>query len=77
MAKTQVQPRGASGSQFFVVTGANVTASAGLMPDYALAGKVVSGQRVVDAIGALPTSPPGDGMPTPTVVMSRVSASAS
>lgn len=77
MAKTQAQPPGASGSQFFVVTGANVTASAGLMPDYALAGKVVSGQRVVAAIGALPTSPPSDGMPTPTVVMSRVTASVS
>lgn len=77
MAKTEVQPPGASGSQFFVVTGANVTASAGLTPDYALAGKVVSGQRVVDAIGALPTNPPNDGTPTPTVVMTKVTASAS
>jgi peptidyl-prolyl cis-trans isomerase B (cyclophilin B) len=77
MAKTQVQPAGASGSQFFIVTGANVTASAGLTPDYALAGKVVSGQNVVDAIGSLPTSPPSDGTPTPAVVMSKVTVSVS
>ena len=74
MAKTATQPPGASGSQFFVVTGANVTASAGLTPDYALAGRIVSGQRIVDAIGALPTSPPNDGAPTPTVVMTKVTA---
>ncbi len=72
MAKTQVEPSGASGSQFFVVTAANVTQSAGLTPDYALVGKVVSGQSVVDKIGALPTNPAGDGAPTPPVVMSRV-----
>jgi peptidyl-prolyl cis-trans isomerase B (cyclophilin B) len=73
MAKTQAQPPGASGSQFFIVTAANATQSAGLTPDYALLGKVVSGQNVVDAIGSLPTNPPGDGEPTPPVVMSRVS----
>jgi peptidyl-prolyl cis-trans isomerase B (cyclophilin B) len=77
MAKTQVQPSGASGSQFFVVTGANVTQSTGLTPDYARLGKVVSGQRVVDTIGALPTNPPGDGAPSPTVVMSRVTVATS
>ncbi len=72
MAKTQADPRGASGSQFFVVTGANVTQSAGLTPDYALAGRVVSGIGVVEKIGTLPTNPPGDGAPSPVVVMSRV-----
>ncbi len=77
MAKTQVQPSGASGSQFFVVTASNVTQSAGLTPDYALVGKVVSGQSVVDAIGALPTNPQGDGVPTPPVVMSRVTVATS
>jgi peptidyl-prolyl cis-trans isomerase B (cyclophilin B) len=77
MAKTQTDPTGASGSQFFVVTGANVSQSAGLTPDYALVGKVVSGQNVVDTIGALPTNPPQDGAPTPTVVMSRVTVAAS
>ncbi len=74
MAKTQTDPRGASGSQFFIVTAANATASAGLTPDYALVGRVVSGQNVVDAIGALPTNPPGDGSPSPAVVMSQVTA---
>ena len=72
MAKTQTDPRGALGSQFFIVTGANVTQSAGLTPDYALAGKVVSGIDVVEKIGSLPTNPPGDGAPTPVVVMSSV-----
>ena len=68
MAKTQSDPPGASGSQFFVVTGANV----GLPPDYAVAGNVVSGIGVVERIGSLPTNPPQDGMPTPSVVMSSV-----
>jgi cyclophilin family peptidyl-prolyl cis-trans isomerase len=75
MAKTQTDPRGASGSQFFVVTGANVTQSAQLTPDYAVAGKVVSGIGVVEKIGALPTNPQGDGAPTPAVVMSSVTVS--
>jgi cyclophilin family peptidyl-prolyl cis-trans isomerase len=77
MAKTQAQPSGASGSQFFVVTAANATQSAGLTPDYALAGKVVSGMNVVQAIGSLPTNPSGDGMPSPAVVMSRVTVATS
>ena len=77
MAKTQTQPSGASGSQFFIVTGQNVTQSAGLTPDYALLGKVVSGIGVVQRIGSLPTNPPQDGMPTPAVVMSKVTVSTS
>jgi cyclophilin family peptidyl-prolyl cis-trans isomerase len=72
MAKTQNDPPGASGSQFFVVTAANATQSAGLTPDYALVGKVVSGMTVVQRIGALPTNPPQDGAPQPAVVMSSV-----
>jgi peptidyl-prolyl cis-trans isomerase B (cyclophilin B) len=76
MAKTQTDPPGASGSQFFVVTAADATASAGLTPDYALVGKVTSGMSVVQAIAALPTNPPQDGAPTPAVVMSRVTVSA-
>jgi cyclophilin family peptidyl-prolyl cis-trans isomerase len=72
MAKAASQPAGASGSQFFVVTAANATQSAGLTPDYALLGKVVSGIDVVQRIDALPTTPAGDGMPTPPVVMSSV-----
>ncbi len=77
MAKTQAQPSGASGSQFFIVTGHNVTQSAGLTPDYALLGKVVSGIGVVERIGSLPTNPPQDGAPTPAVVMSTVTVSTS
>jgi peptidyl-prolyl cis-trans isomerase B (cyclophilin B) len=73
MAKTQAQPAGASGSQFFVMTGAN----SGLPPDYALLGKVSSGIGVVEKIGALPTNPPQDGAPTPAVVMSSVTVSTS
>jgi peptidyl-prolyl cis-trans isomerase B (cyclophilin B) len=77
MAKTQTDPPGASGSQFFIVTAANATQSAGLTPDYALLGKVVSGQNVVNAIGSLPTNPPSDGAPSPAVVMSKVTVSSS
>jgi cyclophilin family peptidyl-prolyl cis-trans isomerase len=71
MAKTQTDPSGASGSQFFVVTGANV----GLPPQYAVAGRLVSGIDVVEKIGSLPTTPPSDGAPTPPVVMSKVTVS--
>lgn len=49
MAKTGAEPAGTSGSQFFVVTGADV----GLPPEYALVGEVSSGIDVVEAIGAL------------------------
>jgi cyclophilin family peptidyl-prolyl cis-trans isomerase len=77
MAKTQTQPSGASGSQFFIVLAPNATTSAGLTPVYALAGKVVSGISVVQAIGKLPTNPQGDGEPTTPVVMSSVTVSES
>ncbi|MGN6872855.1 MAG: peptidylprolyl isomerase [Solirubrobacteraceae bacterium] len=73
MAKTQTDPSGASGSQFFVVTGADV----GLPPQYAVAGKVVSGIDVVEKIGSLPTNPPSDGAPTSPVVMSKVTVATS
>jgi peptidyl-prolyl cis-trans isomerase B (cyclophilin B) len=49
MAKTQDEPAGTSGSQFFVVTGDDV----GLPPDYAVVGKVVEGLDAVEAIGRL------------------------
>jgi peptidyl-prolyl cis-trans isomerase B (cyclophilin B) len=77
MAKTQTDPSGASGSQFFIVTAPNATQSAGLTPDYALVGKVASGMPVVQRIGALPTTPAGDGTPNTPVVMSRVTVSES
>ncbi len=49
MAKTEAEPPGTSGSQFFVVTGAD----AGLPPEYALVGKVSQGMDVVERIGRL------------------------
>ena len=64
MAKSQVEPPGRSGSQFYVVTGAD----AGLPPDYALVGKVTDGMDTVEAIDALGT-PGADGPPTQTVVI--------
>jgi len=77
MAKTATDPPGASGSQFFIVTAANATQSAGLTPDYALLGKITSGMNVVQTIGGLPTNPPGDGAPSLPVVMSKVTVSSS
>jgi peptidyl-prolyl cis-trans isomerase B (cyclophilin B) len=47
MAKTETDPAGTSGSQFFVVTSQN----ANLPPDYAILGTVTSGLAVVDKIG--------------------------
>jgi peptidyl-prolyl cis-trans isomerase B (cyclophilin B) len=49
MAKTSADPPGTSGSQFYVVTGAD----AGLPPEYALVGKVSEGLDVVETIGKL------------------------
>jgi cyclophilin family peptidyl-prolyl cis-trans isomerase len=67
MAKSATQPDGASGSQFFIVTG---TASA-LPPQYALVGRVVGGMAAVNAIAAIPSNPPQDGAPTRPVVIRR------
>ena len=71
MAKTQTEPAGAAGSQFFVVTGQD----AQLPPDYALLGKVTKGIGVVKRIGLLgnPTDP--NGTPTQVVVMKKVTVS--
>jgi peptidyl-prolyl cis-trans isomerase B (cyclophilin B) len=77
MARAESQPAGASGSQFFIVTAVNATQSAALGPEYAVLGQVVSGLDVVEAIGRLRTSPPGDGSPRPPVVMSKVTVSVS
>ena len=52
MAKSSAEPPGSSGSQFFVVTGAD----AGLPPEYALVGKVSKGYDVVERIGKLGTA---------------------
>jgi cyclophilin family peptidyl-prolyl cis-trans isomerase len=70
MAKTEVEPPGRSGSQFFVVTGAD----AGLPPDYAVLGEVTSGFNVVKTIGQFgdPQSG-GAGTPLEPVVIDTVS----
>jgi peptidyl-prolyl cis-trans isomerase B (cyclophilin B) len=71
MAKTQTEPAGAAGSQFFVVTGQN----AQLPAQYALLGKVTKGIDVVKKIGQLgnPTDP--NGTPTQVVEMKKVTVS--
>ena len=57
MAKTQVDPPGTGGSQFFVVTGDD----ASLPPEYAVIGRVVEGMAAVEKIGKL-----GDATQAPT-----------
>jgi cyclophilin family peptidyl-prolyl cis-trans isomerase len=49
MAKAADEPRGAAGSQFFIVTSPN----AGLPPDYAILGVVTKGLKTVERIGRL------------------------
>jgi peptidyl-prolyl cis-trans isomerase B (cyclophilin B) len=65
MAKTEADPSGASGSQFFIVTAAD----AGLPPDYAVAGGVVRGMDVAQHIGTLPVD--GQDRPTSPVVIEK------
>jgi len=66
MAKTSAEPPGTSGSQFYVVTGAD----AGLPPEYALVGKVSEGMDVVERIGKLETLP--DEKPKQTVLIEKI-----
>jgi cyclophilin family peptidyl-prolyl cis-trans isomerase len=70
MAKTEVEPPGTAGSQFFVVTGGDI----GLPADYAVVGRVTSGLEAVLAIEALGT---GDGPPSQPVVLERVTVESS
>ena len=72
MAKTAVEPPGRSGSQFFVVTGAD----AGLAPHYALLGEVSSGEDVVARIARLGDPASGQtGTPLATVVIRKITVS--
>ncbi len=71
MAKTQDEPAGTSGSQFFVVTADD----AQLPPDYALLGKVTSGQDVVDKIGKVKTDPNEQPLKPVTIKTIKVSES--
>lgn len=64
MAKAGVDPPGASGSQFFIVTAED----AGLTPDYALVGKVKKGFGTINRIIAQPVSGP-EGMPDNPIVI--------
>jgi cyclophilin family peptidyl-prolyl cis-trans isomerase len=66
MAKTAAEPDGTAGSQFFVVTGQD----AGLPPQYAIVGRVLSGLDVVEKIGQL--GDPSTEQPTQPVVMQHV-----
>ena len=65
MAKSSAEPPGTSGSQFYVVTGAD----AGLPPEYALVGKVSKGIDVVERIGKLGT--PSE-KPKQTVLIEKI-----
>jgi len=68
MAKSEAEPPGRSGSQFFVVT---APADAGLPPDYALLGEVVEGFDVIERIESLGTEGE-DGPPSAPVVIERI-----
>ena len=70
MAKTAAESAGTSGSQFFVVTGADV----GLPPEYAVVGEVTDGIDTVERIDALGV---GDGPPSKPVVVNTVTAASS
>jgi peptidyl-prolyl cis-trans isomerase B (cyclophilin B) len=65
MAKTELDPPGTSGSQFFVVTGENI----GLPADYAIVGEVTEGIETVERIEALGA---GDGPPSQPVVIETI-----
>jgi cyclophilin family peptidyl-prolyl cis-trans isomerase len=65
MAKAGFEAPGTSGSQFFVVTGADI----GLPAEYAVVGKVTEGLETVKAIDALGV---GDGPPSQPVVIEQV-----
>src|ERR687896_1510889 len=65
MAKAATDPRGAAGSQFFVVTGED----AGLTADYAIVGEVTEGIDTVERIEALGV---GDAPPSQPVVIETI-----
>lgn len=71
MAKTGVEPSGASGSQFFIVTAPD----AHLPPQYAIAGHVVGGSDAVRRIAAVPASPQSERPILPVVIARATLAS--
>ena len=72
MAKTQAEPAGTSGSQFFIVTGDDV----GLPPDYAVAGRVTQGMDVADLIAGQGQEG-ADGPPQKPVVITAATVAES
>ena len=66
MAKSEAEPPGRSGSQFYIVTAPD----AGLPPDYALVGEVVGGEDTVKRIEDL-GPPGGDAPPSQPVVIDQ------
>jgi peptidyl-prolyl cis-trans isomerase B (cyclophilin B) len=68
MAKTQTEPPGTSGSQFFVVTSDGVS----LPPDYAVLGNVTKGMDVVEEIGKLGNPSDPAGTPTEKVKIDKM-----
>jgi len=64
MAKTEIEKPGTSGSQFYIVTGQD----AGLPPDYAVLGRVVSGQATVTKISQVDTDPSTEAPLRPVVI---------
>jgi peptidyl-prolyl cis-trans isomerase B (cyclophilin B) len=68
MAKTGTDPSGASGSQFFIVTGAG---GEQLPPEYALLGKVSKGMDVADTIGKIQADP-NSGQPAAQVIIKSI-----
>lgn len=73
MAKTEQDPPGTSGSQFYIVIGQQGTS---LPPDYAIAGKVSSGQDTIGRISQY-ASATGDqaGAPTGVAVVNKATLS--
>ena len=70
MGKTAIEPRGAGGSQFFVMT----ADAPSLPPDYAVVGRVTRGIGVVERIAELGDPNDAGGTPTETVVVEHVTA---
>ena len=80
MAKTQNDPAGTAGSQFFIVTGSS--AQAALAPggtgQYAIVGHVVKGMDIVQKIAALPIqNDQQDGAPAQKVYIVKVTVKVS
>jgi cyclophilin family peptidyl-prolyl cis-trans isomerase len=65
MAKTEAEPSGASGSQFFIVTADD----AQLPPDYALVGSLVQGMDVAQRISRVPVN--SEDQPRSPVVIEK------